>query len=134
MTSTELLIFTADALLVVHSLFVVFVIFGLILIFVGYFRNWRWVRNIWFRTIHLLAIAIVAIQSWIGIICPLTIWEMSLRDKAGEAIYSGSFLRHWLHYLLYYDAPEWVFITAYTVFGALVLASWFVVRPTRIKL
>ena len=134
MTSTELLIFTADTILVVHSLFVVFVLFGLILIFVGYFRNWRWVRNIWFRTIHLLAIAIVAIQSWIGIICPLTIWEMSLRDKAGEAIYSGSFLRHWLHYLLYYDAPEWVFITAYTVFGALVLASWFVVRPTRIKL
>ena len=51
--------------------------------------------------------------------------------KAGEAGYEGSFIQHWLQSILYYSAPDWVFIVAYTVFGALVLASWFVVRPER---
>ena len=62
-------------------------------------------------------------------ICPLTIWEMALREKAGAAVYAGSFIQHWLHKLLYWQAPDWVFIVVYTVFGALVLASWFIVRP-----
>ncbi len=62
---------------------------------------------------------------------PLTSWEMALRAKAGEAGYEGSFIQHWLQSILYYSAPDWVFIVAYTVFGALVLASWFVVRPER---
>ena len=51
--------------------------------------------------------------------------------KAGEAGYEGSFIQHWLQSILYYSAPDWVFSLAYTVFGALVLASWFVVRPER---
>ena len=54
---------------------------------------------------------------------------MALREKAGVETYSGSFIQHWLQSLLYYSAPEWVFILVYTVFGALVLASWFLFRP-----
>lgn len=80
---------------------------------------------------HLVAIAIVVAQSWAGVICPLTIWEMALRAEAGSTTYSGSFIQHWLQSLLYYSAPEWVFISLYTVFGSLVLASWFVVRPNK---
>ena len=34
--------------------------------------------------------------AWIGMICPLTTWEMALRAKAGDATYSGSFIAHWL--------------------------------------
>ena len=102
---------------------------GLLLICVGMFRNWSWVRNIWFRVAHLLCVGIVVLQSWLGIICPLTVWEMAFREKAGDAVYSGSFVAHWLESLLYYRAPDWVFVIVYTVFGTLVLASWFVVRP-----
>ena len=130
MDSQWLLIF-ADALLILHTILVAFVILGLVATFAGYFLNWRWVRNFWFRLSHLAVIAIVVLQSGLGVLCPLTSWEMALRAKAGEAGYEGSFIQHWLQSILYYSAPDWVFILAYTVFGALVLASWFVVRPRR---
>ncbi len=118
----------ADALLVT-LLFVAFVVLGLVFIFVGKFLSWQWIRNPWFRVIHLLGIGVVVLQTWFGVICPLTIWEMDLRSKAGETIYEGSFITYWLTELLYYQAPSWVFLVCYTIFGGLVLASWFLVRP-----
>ncbi len=121
----------ADAILLVHVLFVVFVVFGLLLIFSGKLFTWPWVYNFMFRGLHLLAIGIVVLQSWLGVNCPLTIWEMSLRAKGGDAVYAGSFIGHWLQTLLYYRAPEWIFILLYTLFGTLVIASWYWVRPKR---
>lgn len=131
MTSDTFYLLTADLVLLVHVLFVMFVVFGLLLIFIGRVRSWSWVRNPWFRCAHLLGITVVVLQSWFGMICPLTIWEMDLRAKAGVAVYQGSFISHWLNELLYYDAPAWVFIVAYTVFGLLVVLSWFLVKPRK---
>ncbi len=121
----------ADAILIVHVAFVGFVVLGLTAIYLGHFRGWSWVRNFWFRAAHLVAISIVVVQSWAGIVCPLTDWEMALRARAGAETYAGSFIQHWLHALLYFDAPDWVFIVVYTLFGALVLGSWYFVRPQR---
>ncbi|MDH3387200.1 MAG: DUF2784 domain-containing protein [Gammaproteobacteria bacterium] len=131
MDESLLYLVAADALLVSHALFVCFVVIGLLLIFVGKWLGWRWVRHPGFRIVHLLAIAIVVLQSWLGMICPLTAWEMNLRATAGDAVYAGSFVSHWLERLLYYHAPEWVFVVVYTLFGALVVASWRWVRPER---
>jgi len=119
----------ADAILVTHVLFVVFVLAGLILIYVGKFLDWKWTLNPWLRITHIFAIGVVVLQSWIGVICPLTIWEMKLRALAGNNVYTGSFVSHWLSKLLYFQAPQWVFLASYTVFGILVLLSWFLVRP-----
>lgn len=119
----------ADTILVVHVLFVAFVICALLLVYLGGLLDWRWVRNPWLRILHLAAVAVVVLQSWLGLICPLTIWEMSLRAKAGDRVYEGSFISHWLRELLYYEAPLWVFAVVYTVFGILVAASWLLVRP-----
>ena len=119
----------ADAILVLHSGFVVFVVLGLLLILAGGKLGWEWVRNPWFRIAHLAGIGVVVLQAWLGQICPLTIWEMSLREKAGETTYAGSFIQHWLHELLYYEAPMWVFAVCYTVFGLMVAASWYFIRP-----
>ncbi|AMQ88256.1 DUF2784 domain-containing protein [Marinobacter sp. LQ44] len=121
----------ADLLLVFHTLLVMFVIFGLLATLIGYVRQWDWVRNLWFRLSHLVVIGIVVLQAWLGVLCPLTIWEMELRAKAGQSGYDGSFIQHWLQTILYYSAPDWVFILVYTLFGTLVLASWFLVRPRR---
>ncbi len=121
----------ADAILAIHVAFVTFVILGLILVLAGGALRWQWVRNPWFRVAHLVAIGIVVLQSWLGIICPLTTWEMMLREKGGAATYSGGFMAHWLGELLYIDAPPWMFVVAYTAFGVLVVASWFMVRPRR---
>ena len=119
----------ADTIIVVHLSFVVFVVGGLLLVYLGYFLDWRWVRNPWFRILHLLGVAVVVVQSWFGLICPLTTWEMNFRAKAGEEVYQGAFMSYWLQELLYYEAPFWIFVVIYTLFGGLVLASWFVVRP-----
>jgi hypothetical protein len=60
----------------------------------GKVRHCRWVLWPWFRAAHI--VGIVVVQSWLGVICLLTIWEMALREKAGEAVYAGSFISHWL--------------------------------------
>jgi hypothetical protein len=121
----------ADVVLLLHALFTGFVVFGLVLIFTGAALGWSWVRNPWFRLLHLLAIAVVVLQSWLSVICPLTTFEMALRSRAGEPTYVGSFITHWLETVLYYQAPPWAFVVCYSAFGALVVASWFWVRPRR---
>ena len=129
MSEESLLILLADTVLIIHILVIFFVVFGLLAVYPGYFLKWQWVRNRAFRILHLLAIGIVVVQSWIGVICPLTIWEMALREQAGAETYSGSFIQHWLQSLIYYNAPDWVFMAFYTGFGVLVLVSWFIVPP-----
>ena len=119
----------ADAVLLLHVLFVAFVIAGLLLILAGRLLSWDWVRNWWFRVIHLGAIGIVVLQAWLGVICPLTRLEMYLRDRAGDTTYAGSFVAHWLEAILYYRAPAWVFAVAYTLFAIVVVMSWVWVRP-----
>ena len=123
----------ADLTLYVHVGFVAFVVFGLILILVGGPLGWSWVRNPRFRLAHLVAIGIVVVQAWLGVICPLTIFEMWLRDRAGDATYAGSFIAHWFDRLLFYQAPQWVFTLCYTLFGAAVLVSWIWVRPRPLR-
>ena len=119
----------ADAVLLLHVLFVVFVVVGLLLVIAGRLLSWDWVRNWWFRVIHLGAIGVVVLQAWLGVICPLTRLEMYLRDKAGDTTYAGSFVSHWLESILYYRAPAWVFAVAYTLFAIVVVMSWVWVRP-----
>ena len=133
MESRFLYLFAADVMLFAHVLFVAFIVFGLILILAGKQLQWSWVRNPLFRWTHLTAIGVVVLQSWFGMICPLTTWEMALRSKAGDVVYSGSFISHWLQRILYYQAPEWVFILCYTLFGLLVVVSWFWVKPRSFK-
>lgn len=127
----QLFLHFANLVLALHIGFVVFVVVGLIVIYLGYFLGWPCVRNFVFRILHILAIGVVAVQSWFGVICPLTTLEMWLRSKAGGDTYSGSFIQHWMQDILYIDAPAWVFTVCYTFFGALVLASWFVVSPKK---
>jgi hypothetical protein len=103
----------------IHVLFVVFIVVGILLIFMGKVRHCRWVLWPWFCAAHIVGIGIVVVQSWLGVICPLTILEMALREKAGEAVYAGSFISHWLSTLLYYQAPDWLFVVVYTAFGAI---------------
>ena len=130
MESQTFYLLAADMLLLTHVLFVAFVVFGLLLILAGKLFSWSWVRNRIFRLAHLIAIGVVVVQSWFGVICPLTTWEMALRERAGDVVYGGTFMSHWLETILYYNAPAWVFVVCYTIFGLLVVVSWFWVRPS----
>ncbi len=114
----------ADAVLFLHVCIVVFVVLGLALIVLGNLRGWRYVNAWWFRLSHLATIGVVVAQSWLGMVCPLTTLELWLRAQAGEATYAGGFIEYWLSRLLYFEAPPWVFVLAYTAFGLCVLAAW----------
>ena len=121
----------ADAILTLHLAFIAFVVGGEACVIVGYFRGWCWVRNFTFRLCHVIAIGIVVAQAWADRVCPLTVWENALRDAAGDESYPGTFVAHWVGRLVYYDAPQWLFTVAYSLFGALVVISWVWVRPGR---
>jgi hypothetical protein len=119
----------ANGVLILHVGYVAFVVLGLLLILIGGLFRWRWVRNRWFRTVHLLAITIVVLESWLNITCPLTTLENWLRVKAGAETYEGDFIAIWLHSILFFDLPQWVFVYGYTAFGAAVLAGLILVPP-----
>jgi len=121
----------ADGILLLHVLFAVFVVAGQVLIVLGAYRGWLWIRNRSFRVSHLCAIAIVVVQSWVSVICPLTILEGRLRVQAGQQPYEGTFIQFWLQRLLYYEAPMWVFITVYTLFCLIVALTWFRFPPQK---
>lgn len=81
----------ADTLLILHLLFIVFVVLGGLLIL-----KWRWLIYP-----HLAAVIwgiLVEFNHWI---CPLTPWENALRGAAGQASYNSSFIEHYLIPLIY---------------------------------
>ncbi|NYT69981.1 DUF2784 domain-containing protein [Pusillimonas noertemannii] len=81
----------ADAVLILHGLFVAFVIFG------GLLALWR-PRLAW---LHLPALAWGATVIAMGWICPLTPLENHLRALAGQGTYDGGFIQHYLWPLIY---------------------------------
>lgn len=121
----------ADAILVLHVGIVAFVVLGALAIPLGAWRGWGWVRRFGWRVLHVLLMAFIALQAWFGALCPLTVWEQALRRRAGEAVYAESFIAHWLSRLIFFDAPWWSFVGAYTAFAAFVLVLWRRVPPRR---
>jgi len=120
----------ADFIVVCHAAYFSFVVFGLVLILLGIALRWGWVRNFWFRALHLTMIGIVVLEALIGMTCPLTSWEKRLRDLAGEGSYTGDFIGYWAHRLIFYDFKPWVLDVLQVSFGLAVLAA-FVLAPPR---
>ena len=131
MSESRLYLMAADAVVLLHGLYALTVVLGLILILVGWLRHWHWVRNFWLRIVHLGMILVVVCESWCGVTCPLTTWEHQLRAAAGESSYQGDFIAHLVHQTLfaYGDLAPWVFTVVYTLFGGAVLATLYLVPP-----
>ena len=117
----------ADALLVVHFLIAGFIVAGLILVWIGALAHWSWIRNPWYRYLHVAAIVFVAAEALLGYACPLTLWEDLLRGGARPE----SFVGRWVYSLLYYNAPEWVFTTIYACWAVAAAITLRLVPPKR---
>jgi hypothetical protein len=98
----------ADAVVMVHVLFVSFVV-------IGGFVAWRWPQLAW---VHLPAAAWGVAIEFGGWICPLTPLENALRARAGLAGYSGGFVEHHMIGWLY---PVGLTPRTQVVLGALAL-------------
>jgi polyferredoxin len=115
----------ADIVLVVHFAFVAFVVGGLAAIWLGAALGWRWIRNFKFRVAHLAAIAFVAGEALLGVMCPLTVWEDTLRGRASDM----SFIARAIRGVMFYELPPWVFTVAYVVFAVVVALTLWLIPP-----
>jgi len=98
----------ADLVVLVHFLFVIFVVCG------GVLALW-WPRIIW---LHIPAVLWGAFIEFSGSICPLTPLENRLRGAQGEPGYQGDFIAHYILPALY---PGGLTRTHQLVLGALAL-------------
>ncbi|HMO66304.1 MAG TPA: DUF2784 domain-containing protein [Verrucomicrobiota bacterium] len=119
----------ADAVLALHALVPLFLVGGLLAVWLGAWRGWRWVRHRGFRTAHVALMAFVAAQALLGRLCPLTLLEEELRQRAGEAGYGGGFIAHWVGRWLYWEVPAWVFGALYAALLGLMVLTWWRVPP-----
>ena len=81
----------ADFLVIMHLLFIIFVVAGGFTIV-----RWRWMV-----LLHVPAAIWGAFVEIKGLLCPLTPWENSLRQLAGEKGYPESFIEHYIIPLIY---------------------------------
>jgi hypothetical protein len=81
----------ADLVLIAHLAFVGFVLLGALLVL-------RWPKLLGF---HVAAVLWGVLVEFTGAICPLTPFEVRLRQLGGEVGYQGDFIGHYLTTTLY---------------------------------
>ena len=129
----NLLIFLADLTAFIHFLYILFVVGGQALIMMGWARQWSWTRQRLFRMLHLMAISLVVLEVWSKVYCPLTVLENYFRKQADDSIHTSGFIGYWINRLIYYNAPEWLFITLYSLFFIVVALTYLGYPPRRAK-
>lgn len=117
----------AIIVLVLHLAIIAFNVAGCVLIPLGAWRGWRWVREFWWRLAHLLGFAVVAGQALLGRACFLTLWQGELSGSAQVQ----PMIEKWVDGLIYWSLPMWVFAAAYVAVFVYVIALWIWVRPRR---
>jgi hypothetical protein len=128
---TMLTICLADIVALVHLGYVVFVMLGFALIVAGIICGWMWIRNPWFRILHLAAIIAVVMEAIVGVNCPLTLLEFELRYPTEPFQERVSFIGTLIDTVLFYDAPSWVFTAVYCGFAVAVLITFIMAPPKR---
>ncbi len=120
----------ATAVLIVHLGVVAFNIFGLIVIPLGAWRRWPFVRRFGWRAVHLGFLGMVAVQALAGRACFLTdLQALLLANAAGGG--PEPLIQHWINHLLYWPLPFWVFTAIYVAVVIYAVALWRLVPPHR---
>lgn len=113
--------------LALHLAIIAFNLFGLAAIPLGAWRGWAWVRIRWWRALHLLSLAVVAIQAVLGQACFLTIWQDDLTGGGADPL-----IMRWVNSVIFWPLPMWLFTAVYLAVFAYVVALWWWVRPKRL--
>jgi len=115
----------ADVVLVVHFCIVIFVSTGFVIVPVGYMLGWGWIANKRLRIIHAGTMTFVALETVLGLTCPLTMIENHLSGMNP----SGSFIGFWIRHVFYWDLPIEFFVILYFACLAWTLFMWKLFPP-----
>jgi hypothetical protein len=129
----ETALLLSQLVLAAHLVVILFNVFGLVAIPLGAWRAWPFVRVYWWRALHLVSFAIVAVQSAVGAACFLTIWQAGLREGAGFPASDDPLIQRWVESLIFWPLPIWVFSGLYIGLFVYTLALWRLVPPARRK-
>jgi hypothetical protein len=114
--------FAADLVVIVHFLWILFLIFG---VFPG--RRYGLVK-----IIHLAGLIFAVIIEISGWYCPLTYLEVWLRQRREPSLsYSGSFIVHYIERLVYLELPSALIFVLTIAIAALSLYLYFLKKPRR---
>ena len=117
----------ADIVLILHFGFVIFITSGFFMIPIGYRLNWKWITNRKLRLFHFGMMAFVTLETLLGINCPLTVIENSIRDVNQDIL----FVSYWIRQLIYWDVPKVVFLILYNLFLVWTLLLWKLCPPQK---
>jgi len=117
----------ADIVLVFHFCVVIFVTFGFFLIPIGYKNGWDWIKNRRFRMLHCGMMIFITLEILLGVACPLTSIENSLRGLNQ----SKSFVAYWIEQVIYWDFPTQFFVVLYCVFLGWIFLLWKLCPPKK---
>jgi len=124
-----LLVPLADLVLFVHIVVIIFNLFGLIVIPLGAWRRWTFVRIFWWRALHLVSLGIVALQALFGRACFLTLWQDALMHPLGEVERDQPLIQRWVMTLIFWHLPLWTFTTLYVLLWIYLVILWWKVPP-----
>ena len=120
---------TADLVLIIHFIIVVFISSLFLLIPMGYQFYWKWVKKLKLRLIHLGLMTLITIETIIGITCPLTVIENNLRG-----IYiSNSFFSSLVSKIIFWELPRLFFLILYILCLFWTIFIWFRFPPEKKK-
>ena len=117
----------AEVVLAIHLAVINFNLFGLIVVPIGATLGWRFVRVRWWRLLHLLSMAVVAVQAIAGRACFLTILQDGFSGGGGQPT---PLIMAFVNRLVFWPLPIWVFAVIYLLACLYTLALWRLVPPT----
>ena len=121
--------FIANLVAATHIGYFVFVVGGFAAILFGAVHRWKWIRNPWFRVIHLAAVYIVILEDTFNIQCPLNTMEWQLRATSNAAAEPPSAAGRFLDYLLFQTISGRVLDIIYWSLAIVLVVLLFLVKP-----
>ena len=115
----------SEIVLLFHFCIFLFMILSFFFIPLGYYQKWEWVKNKYYRLIHLILMGIIFIETILGFMCPLTILENFLRNN----IEINNKITQIIHQIMYWDLSSYQFIILYLISLLYLVFLWFFFKP-----
>ena len=115
----------SEIVLLFHFCIFLFMILSFFLIPLGYYQKWEWVKNRYYRLIHLVLMGIIFIETILGFMCPLTILENFLRNDKEI----NNKITQIIHQIMYWDLPSYQFIILYLLSLLYLIFLWCFFKP-----